>query len=93
LKNYNNYKKKEKTHILTWVIGELIFIFIVATMAIILYDMYINIDVTPEEKYKPEKISKQVNVESTSDVSEILENTSKSVVRNIKNSCKYYRDF
>jgi len=88
LKSYNNYKKKEKTHILTWVIGELIFIFIVATTAIILYDMYINIEVAPDEKYKPEKISKQVNVESTNDMSEIIENTSKSVVRNIKNSCK-----
>ena len=88
MKSYNNYKKKEKTHILTWVIGELIFIFIVATTAIILYDMYINIEVAPDEKYKPEKISKQVNVESTNDMSEIIENISKSVVRNIKNSCK-----
>ena len=88
MKSYNNYKKKEKTHRLTWVIGELIFIFIVATTAIILYDMYINIEVAPDEKYKPEKISKQVNVESTNDMSEIIENTSKSVVRNIKNSCK-----
>lgn len=88
MKNYNNYKKKEKTHILTWVIGELIFIFIVATTAIILYDMYINIDVIPEESYIPERISKQVNVENTESISDILENTSKSVVRNIKNSCK-----
>lgn len=93
MKNYNNYKKKEKTHILTWVIGELIFIFIVATTAIILYDMYINIEVTPEQSYIAEKVSKQVNVENTNDVSEIIENASKSVVRNIKNSCEQYRNF
>lgn len=80
LKNYGNYKKKEKNNILTWVIGEAIFIFIVATATIILYDMYINIDVTPHESYIPEKVAKEVNVENTSDISETIENTSQSVV-------------
>ena len=80
MKNYGNYKKKEKKHILTWVIGEAIFIFIVATATIILYDMYINIDATPRETYIPEKISREVNVENSNDMSQIIENTSQSVV-------------
>lgn len=76
------YKKKEKKpHILTWVIGEFVLIFVVATIAIILYDIYIHIDATPEESYVPVKIAKEVNTENVTDISEILENASKSVVR------------
>ena len=79
MKNYN--KKEKKTHILTWLIGEAIFIFVVATMAIILYDMYINIEVEPyESEIQVSKTVKEVNAEDASDISDVLENVSKSVV-------------
>lgn len=81
LKNYNN--KKKKNHTLLFLIGEAIFIFIVATASIVLYDMYINVDVVEYESYSAEKISKEVNAQNTNDISDILENASKSVVRNI----------
>ena len=88
MKKYNNPKKK-KTHIFTWIVFEAIFIFIIATASITLYDMYINIDVEPNsDYYTAEKIAKEVSTEDTDDISEVLENTSKSVVRNIKNSYK-----
>ena len=78
------YRKKEKrTHLLTWVIGEFILIFIIATISIILYDIYIHIDTTPEESYAPIKISQEVNTENVNDISEVLEIASRSVVRNI----------
>jgi len=78
----NSYKKK-KNNIVMWLIGELIFIFIVATASIVLYDMYINIDVVEYDGYVAEKTVKEVNTENISDISETLENISKSVVRNI----------
>ena len=78
------YRKKEKRiHLLTWVIGEFILIFIIATISIILYDIYIHIDATPEESYAPIKISQEVNTENVNDISEVLEIASRSVVRNI----------
>jgi hypothetical protein len=83
LKSYNNYGKKEKQHILPWVIGEAVLIFLVATASIILYDIYINIDASPSVPYVPERISKEVNAENETNLSEILESVSKSVVRNI----------
>jgi len=79
----NSYKKK-KNNIVMWLIGELIFIFIVATASIVLYDMYINIEVE-DESYIPKKISQEISTENTEDTSTMLENISKSVVRNIKN--------
>lgn len=80
----NSYKKKKsKTNIIMWLIGELIFIFIVATASIVLYDMYINIDVKEYDGYTAEKITKINKEESTKDISDTLENVSKSVVRNI----------
>lgn len=80
----NSYKKKKnKTNIVMWLIGELIFIFIVATASIVLYDMYINIDVVEYDEYVAKKTVKEVNTENTSDISDTLENVSKSVVRNI----------
>ena len=88
LKSYNDYGKKEKQHILPWVIGEAVLIFLVATASIILYDIYINIDVNQEETYIPEKISKEVNANDETNLSEILESVSKSVVRHIKNNSK-----
>lgn len=81
LKNYNS--KKKRNHTLLFLVGEAIFIFVVATSSIVLYDMYINIDVVEYEPYSTEKISKEVNAENTNDVSDILENVSRSVVRNI----------
>ena len=77
-----NYKKKDKkTHILTWLIGEAIFVFVIATASIVLYDMYINIDVNDYESYtRPEKVIKEVSADDTNDISEILENVSESVV-------------
>lgn len=81
MKNYN--KKGKKTHILTWLIGEAIFIFVVATSAIILYDMYINIDVEKYDTYTSEKVTKEVSIsnkEEKTDVSRMLENVSRSVV-------------
>lgn len=91
MKSYN--KKGKKTHILTWLIGEAIFIFVVATAAIILYDMYINIDVEKYDNYVVEKTTKEVSLNNSNsavddNISEMLENASRSVVRNIKNCIK-----
>ena len=86
MKKYN--KKEKKQHILTWVIGEAILIFAIATIAIVLYDTYINVEVTPNIQYQVEKISKEANTTSENDISEMLENVSKSIVRNIKNNNK-----
>lgn len=78
------YRKKEKkAHLLAWVIGEFVLIFIIATISIILYDMYIHIDVEPEESYVPIKVTQEANTKDIIDISEILENASKSVVRDI----------
>lgn len=81
MKNYN--KKGKKTHIISWLIGEAIFIFVVATSAIILYDMYINIDVDKYDTYTTEKVAKEVNIEEdtkSQEISEVLEEVSMSVV-------------
>ncbi len=78
------YRKKEKkAHLLAWVIGEFILIFIIATISIVLYDIYIHIDTSPEESYVPVKITKEVNTEEVDNISETLESVSKSVVRHI----------
>ena len=52
--------------------------------------MYVNIDidVEPKESYSSEKLSKETNVENVTDISNMLEKATKSVVRNIKNRCK-----
>jgi len=94
VKNYN--KKGKKTHILAWLIGEAIFIFVIATSAIILYDMYINIDIEENGTYVAEKMAKETSnneiKEADNNISEILENVSRSVVRDIKNNIKQYRN-
>ena len=41
-----------------------------------------------EENYESIKTAKEVNIDNESDISEILENASKGVVRNIKNCNK-----
>ena len=78
MKKYS--KKPKKTHLVTWLIWEAISIFIIATVSIVLYDMYINIDVVPEQKYTAEKTSKEVNAENENTISDTLEKASKSVV-------------
>lgn len=82
-----SYRKKEKkNHILTKIMLQLLLIFTIATMSIVLYDMYINIDVDVEkETYTAEKTSKEISIQNTQDVSTMLEKVSKSVVRNFKN--------
>lgn len=80
-----NYRKKEKkNHVISKLILQVLIIFAIATTSIVLYDMYINIDVE-EESYIAEKVSKEISIKNTEDVSTMLENVSKSVVRNIKN--------
>ena len=54
--NYN--KEKKNNHILLKVLGKLFLIFIIATISIVLYDMYINIEVE-EETYTADKVSKE----------------------------------
>lgn len=81
MNSYN--KKKNKTNVFVWLISEIFLIFVTATASIVLYDMYINIDVVEYDGYVPEKIAKEVNTENTNDISGILENVSKSVVRDI----------
>ena len=80
-----SYRKKEKkNHILTKIMLQILVIFTIATMSIVLYDMYINIDVE-KETYTAEKTSKEISIPNTQDVSTMLEKVSKSVVRNFKN--------
>lgn len=57
--NYN--REKRNNHILTKILGNLILIFTIATISIVLYDMYINIEVY-EEDYTADKISKEVSI-------------------------------
>ena len=73
-------KKEKKQNVFTYLIGEALFMFVIATASIILYDMYINIDVTPQISYTTEKTTKAVNINETNDVSDMLENASLSVV-------------
>ena len=57
--NYN--KEKKNNHILLKVLGKLFLIFIIATISIVLYDMYINIEVE-EESYTADKVSKETSI-------------------------------
>ena len=77
-----DFRGGRKKYIILQVIIELIFIFMIATLSIVLYDMYINIEVD-EEEYTPKKISQEVNAkEIVNDISTVLDEVSKSVVRN-----------
>ena len=84
----NHRKKEKKKHVLGKIFAQTIFVFSIATMSIVLYDMYINIEVDKEETYSAEKLSKEISTINTEDISEILEDVSKSVVRNIKDRQK-----
>ena len=80
-----NYRKREKkNHIFVKIIAEIALIFAISTMSIVLYDMYINIDVYRQD-YTAEKISQEASTKDTTDISSMLEKVSKSVVRYIKN--------
>lgn len=78
MKKYKS--KNHKTSIFTWLIIETILIFAVATISIALYDIYINIEVSDVDSYVAEKISKETIKNEDEDISEILENVSKSIV-------------
>ena len=86
MKKYKEKEKKDKT--LIWALEELMLIFVVATVSIVLYDIYINVDIEPKQEYSATKITKETNIGETKDVSGMLENVSESVVRNIKNCNK-----
>ena len=91
MKSYKENNKKNNK--LIDAIEELILIFVVATISIVLYDIYINTDTASQQSYETLKTAKEIETENTGeDISEILENTSKSVVRNIKNRNKRYRN-
>ena len=75
----NHRKKEKKNHLFIKIIGEIILIFAIATTSIVLYDMYINIDVY-ENSYNIAKVSQETLSEDTRDISGILEETSKNVV-------------
>ena len=80
-----NKNKERKNHLLSKIMGKVLLIFIISTMSIVLYDMYINIEVE-EDSYSVDRISKETNIESVKNeenVSQMLENVSDSVVRNI----------
>lgn len=82
------YKRENKRkHILSKLIFQTLGIFVIATISIVLYDMYININVE-NELYETEKISQEISTENTEDISTMLENVSKSVVRYFKNRSK-----
>lgn len=80
MKSLKNHRKKEKkNHILGKLLGQILVLFFVATISIVLYDMYINIDVY-EDVYTAERVSKEVSTKNTEDISQMLEEVSKSVV-------------
>ena len=80
--------EKKKNHFFLNILTKKLEVFIISTASIVLYDMYVNIDVEPKEYYSSEKLSKETNVENVTDISGMLEKATKSVVRDIKNRCK-----
>ena len=82
--------ENKKNHFFLNILTKILAVFIISTASIVLYDMYVNIDVEPKESYSSEKLSKETNVENVTDISSMLEKATKSVVRNIKNRCKWY---
>ncbi len=83
MKKYNYDKRISKQKLFIWLIGEAFFIFVVATTAICLYDTYINIEVKSYDNYTLEKTSEKIEKEENADISDTLEEVSKSIVRNI----------
>ena len=85
MKNY--IKKQNKNHILSKIFIQIFLVFAIATTSIILYDMYIKIEVE-DSPYIASKTTKEISAESSDDVSAMITNASKSVVRNIKDRKK-----
>lgn len=83
----NHRKKEKKNHIFIKIFAELALIFAISTMSIVLYDMYINIDVYQQD-YTVDKVSQEASTRDTKDISSMLEEVSKSVVRYFKNRDK-----
>lgn len=81
MKNY--IKKQNKNHILGKIFMQIFLVFAIATTSIILYDMYIKIEVE-DSPYIASKTAKEISVESSDEVSTMITDASKSVVRNIK---------
>ena len=77
----NHRKKEKKNHIFVKLFAEIALIFAISTMSIVLYDMYINIDVY-DNNYNVEKVSQETSLGNIQDESLMLEEVSKSVVRN-----------
>ena len=84
----NHRKKEKKNHFFLNILTKTLAVFIISTASIVLYDMYVNIDVDEKEYYSSEKLSKEISVENKTDISSTLEKVTKSVVRNIKNRCE-----
>lgn len=85
MKNY--IKKQNKSHILSKIIMQIFVVFVIATISIILYDMYIKIEIE-DSPYNASKTAKEISAENSDDVSTMIVNASKGVVRNIKNRKK-----
>ena len=75
----HHQEERVKKHIFIKLVLELIIVFIIATIAIVLYDMYINIEIE-NNSYIAKKVSQEISTEDTEDISTVLEEVSKSVV-------------
>lgn len=80
--------KENKNHVLGKMLIQIFLVFAIATASIVLYDMYINIEIDEGQMYNSEKLSKEISTKNIEDISSMLENSLKSVVRNIKNRKK-----
>lgn len=88
MKSYNYKRKERKENTIAWAITETLFVFVIATITIILYDMYINIEVKQYPDIETQKLAKEVSTGDAENISTMLEEASKSVVRNIENNIK-----
>lgn len=80
VKNLKDYIIREnKSHLLSKLVLQILIIFAISTFSIVLYDTYINIEVE-DESYTAEKLSKEISIQNKEDISEVLEDISKSVV-------------
>lgn len=85
MKRRNEFLRAQKReYTIIKVFLELIVIFLIITISIALYDMYINIEVD-KDLYTVGKVAKEIESNDANDISSTLEKVSKSVVRNFKN--------
>ena len=73
-------KKPSKGKVFLRVIGKIISIFIIVTVSIALYDMYVNINVDSAELPKEEAAVTENNEENDRDIYTVIEDVSKAVV-------------